>query len=240
MKKLNSLSIFFPFFNDEGTVEKQIRDAYLFGSRCAKDLEVMAIHGGKSKDKTWEKILRMKQKYPNLKILNKSNNTEGYAVIKYGLGRAKKNWVFYTDGDAQYHLNELPKLVKKQFETEADVVNGYKTDREDPLIRIFFGGAYRIICKFLFNLPIRDINCDYRLIRRSYLKKIFLVSRDAVLLPELIKKLEITGAKFAEVPVKHYQRIYGKSNFHVLSLTIEQILGVFRLYLSLRKDSFLR
>ena len=69
MKKLNSLSIFFPFYNDEGTVISQIENAYRIGSAVSDELEVIAIHGGSSKDKTFEKIQEAKKSAgPNFKI----------------------------------------------------------------------------------------------------------------------------------------------------------------------------
>jgi len=233
--KLESLTIFFPFYNDEGTVERQIRLAYDVGKKFAKDLEVIAIHGGNSKDETLQKIKGLKKEYPELILIDKSDNTEGYAVIKYGFRKASKEWVFYTDGDAQYHLEEdLEKLIKKQIKTKADIVNGYKKSREDGFIRTLLGGCYKIFSKKLFNLPIRDVDCDFRLIRKSFLDKFELESTDSTILPELIKKLEISKAKFSEVSVSHYRRAYGKSSYATTALLKEKLIGDIRLYLKMR------
>ena len=141
--KLTSLTIFFPFFNDEGTVERQITEAYKYGREVTDDLEVIAIHGGNSKDKTLSKIHEMIIKFPSLVVIDKTDNTDGYAVIKHGINRASKDWVFYTDGDAQYHLDELKKLVSKQLQTDADVINGYKKNRGDGFIRFTLGDLYQ-------------------------------------------------------------------------------------------------
>ena len=236
MKKLTSLSIFFPFYNDAGTVERQIDNAYKTGTMLADNLEVIALHGGNSKDNTFQKITDMKKKYPNLVVVDKSDNWEGYAVIKYALQRATKDWIFYTDGDAQYHLEEdLPALVEKQFETGADVVNGYKKERGDNFMRVFLGDCYARISSWVCKLPIRDTDCDFRLIRRSFLDKITLESHDASILPELVKKLQLAGAKFAEVPVSHYEREYGTSSYTALGLTIEKIVGDTKLFFKMRK-----
>lgn len=235
MKKLSSLTIFFPFYNDEGTVERQIKHAFDVGKRIARSLEVIAIHGGKSKDNTLQKIKKMQERYPTLKCINKIKNKEGYAVIKYGLEQAKNAWVFYTDGDAQYHLEEdLIQLIKKQQKTNADIVNGYKKKRSDSLMRVFLGKVYARLSKIIFGLPIRDTDCDFRLIRKKYLKKIFLESKDSSILPELIKKLQLKGAKFVETPVSHYPRIYGRSNYNIFLLIKEKIVGDFKLFLKMR------
>ena len=236
-QQLSSLSIFFPFLNDEKTVERQIKFAYQVGQQVAKTVEVIALHGGASKDNTWRKILAIKKKYPKLKVIDKSDNREGYAVIKYALIKAKNDWVFYTDGDAQYHLEEnLIDLVNKYFATGADVINGYKLNRSDHWMRVVLGKLYAYVSKFVFELPIRDADCDFRLIRRNYLDKISLEARDSSILPEMIKKLELAGAEFAEVGVHHYSRIWGTSNYATPWVLLkEKLIGDIKMYFKLRR-----
>lgn len=234
MKKLKSLTIFFPFMNDAGTVAKQINDAYKFGSEIASKLEVIAIHGGKSNDNTYDKILEMQKLFPDLKIIDKSDNTEGYAVIKHGFYATTMEWVFYTDGDAQYHLDELAKLVKCQDYTKADIVNGYKKSRGDHWIRKFLGDMYKKMSVVIFRLPVRDTDCDFRLIRNSLMQKIKLESKNSSILPELLIKLKLAGAKFAEVEVNHYHRIYGRSNYRFYNLLKEKLIGDCKLFMKYR------
>jgi putative flippase GtrA len=235
MNKLESLSIFFPFYNDEGTVKKQIERAYEIGREVALDLEIIAINGGNSRDNTFSKIKEMKAKFPDLIVVDKSDNKEGYAVIKHGFAAATKDWVFYTDGDAQYDSNELPLLVKKLEETDVDVVNGYKKNRGDGFLRFILGDMYAKFSRFIFELPIKDTDCDFRLIKRSYMLKINLTSRDSSILGEMIKKLEIAGAKFAQIPVSHYPREYGKSNYTPWGLFKEKFVGDIKLYFKIKQ-----
>jgi glycosyltransferase involved in cell wall biosynthesis len=224
--RLESLSIFFPFLNDAGTVARQIDDAYHFGSLVTDDLEVIALHGGASKDTTFEEIKKAQSRYPDLRVIDKHDNSEGYAVIKHGFRAAAKKWVFYTDGDAQYHLDELSRLVEAAQATKADIINGYKIRRHDNVIRILSGNIYRWLSRLLFQLPIRDVDCDFRLIRTSLLKKIELTSTDATLLVELIIKLQQSGARFAEIPVHHYHRTYGRSNYSPWALIRQLMRGI--------------
>ncbi len=236
MKKLESLSIFFPFLNDEGTVSRQIHLAYSIGRRMTDNLQVIAIIGGRSQDKTTQRIKEMKSIYPNLKIVDRSRNQEGYAVIKHGFANANKKWIFYTDGDAQYHLEtDLEHLVEKQQKTNVDVVNGYKKSRRDAFIRVLLGNLYAKFSKTILQLPVRDVDCDFRLIRKSRLAKIKLDSTDSSILPELVKKLQISGATFAEVPVSHYPRIWGTSNYNILDLIREKIVGDLRLFFEMKR-----
>ncbi len=234
MKKLKSLSIFFPFLNDEKTVAKAIGLAYSEGSKFTDDLEVIAINGGKSRDKTFLEIKKQKKKYLNLIIIDKTENDEGYAVIKYGLFKASKDWVFYTDGDLQYDIKEFSKLVDKQIQTRVDVVNGYKKNRNDNALRKIFGFLYQKISKYLFKLPISDLDCDFRLIRKRFFKKIVLKSQNSSILLEMIKKLEKCGAKFSEVEITHYPRQYGQSNYKVFNLFKEKIFGDYKVFKSLK------
>lgn len=237
MKKLSSLSVFFPFYNDAGTVSQAVDDAYFYGKKVSNNLEVIAIHGGNSKDNTHQAIKAAKRKHPDLIIIDKRDNWEGYAVIKYGFTKATKDWIFYTDGDLQYHLDELKKLVLKQNQTKADIINGYKIRREDSPLRVFLGNVYKTSSKFFFRLPIRDTDCDFRLIRRAFLQKIKLNTHDSSILPELIKKLQNSGAVFAEVLVNHYKRKYGSSNFTPWELLWEKLKGDLKLWLQLRKNN---
>lgn len=236
MPKLRSLTIFFPFFNDEGTVTKTIRDAYKYGGRVTRDIEVIAVHGGRSSDNTYGKILQLKKKHPSLIVIDKRENKEGYAVIKYGLQKSTKDWVFYTDGDLQYYLEDLEKLVQMQKKTKADVVNGFRKSRADSVIRVVFGSLYKYFSRFAFNLPISDLTCDFRLIKRSFLKQFILESHDCSIILELIKKLQKSGAKFAQVLVRHYPRRYSVSTYSISSLLKERLLGDLRVWLRLLAD----
>jgi glycosyltransferase involved in cell wall biosynthesis len=230
LPSLSSLAIFFPFYNDAGTVQEAIQLAYAVGSTVTNDLEVIALHGGNSADSTWSEILAAKEKQPSLRIIDKKDNFEGYAVIKYGLSATKKEWVFYTDGDLQYDVSELPKLVTRQNETKAKVVNGYKIHRGDNIFRTSLGSTYQYLSRLLFQLPIKDTDCDFRLIKTSLLEKINLTAQDASILPELLTKLKSAGATFAEVPVSHRKRKYGVSNYTTWQLMSEKIIGDLRMW----------
>jgi len=234
-KLLKSLTIFFPFFNDAGTVKKAIDDAYEIGALATKDLEVIAIHGGNSSDNTFDKIKKAKHEHPSLRIIDQSQNKLGYAVIKHGLVQAKKEWVFYTDGDLQYNLLDLLRLINKQQQTQADVVNGIKINRGDDSSRTALGELYKMATKSLFKLPISDPTCDFRLMRADLVKKCPLFSRNASICVELIKELQINGASFAEIPVRHRKRRYGKSNYQAILLLIERFFGDLQLWIRLKR-----
>jgi glycosyltransferase involved in cell wall biosynthesis len=157
----------------------------------------------------------------------------GYGgALRSGLGAATKEHVFYTDGDGQYDPSELP-LLLELCGPRTGLVNGFKLVRQDPLHRIWIGSTYNFCARLLFRIRIRDIDCDYRLIRRALLDKINLTSTSGTICVELVRKLELSGCEVREVGVHHYPRLHGRSQFfrvRSLAITFGQLLRLwFRL-----------
>jgi glycosyltransferase involved in cell wall biosynthesis len=137
----------------------------------------------------------------------------GYGgALRVGFASATKDLIFYTDGDAQYDPREL-KLLLPALRDDVDVVNGWKIDRSDPLHRKIIGRVYHHTVKLLFGFKLRDVDCDFRLIRREVFEVVDLESDSGTICLELVKKLQDAGYRFAEVPVHHYHRTYGESQF---------------------------
>jgi glycosyltransferase involved in cell wall biosynthesis len=129
-----------------------------------------------------------------------------------GFANETKEWIFYTDGDAQYDPREMKNLVAA-LRPGVDVVNGYKISRNDPLHRRIIGRLYHHIVKLAFGFKLRDVDCDFRLIRRSVFDRVQLESTSGTICLEMVKKMQDAGYVFSEVPVHHYHRAYGRSQF---------------------------
>lgn len=230
MKRVKSLSIFFPAYNDAKILPQLVLKAYRIGAKVASDFEVIIIDDG-STDDTSAVLKKLKVQYPALRVIShKKNKGYGGALIS-GFKNAKKEWVFYTDGDGQYDVGELPKLIGK-VTYKIDVVNGFKLQRSDNLVRRFVGKANNVMLHTLFSLPISDIDCDFRLIRKSVLDRVELTKTSGTICLELIVKLHEAGARFAEVPVHHYKRLYGKSQFFKLKYVLQTVLDNIEFYFS--------
>jgi len=146
--------------------------------------------------------------------------------LRSGFSNATKDLIFYTDGDGQYDVKELPKLLEKMTD-DIDIVNGYKIKRHDPLHRIIIGYTYQEVMKLAFWLPVKDPDCDFRLMRRSIFDEVELKCNNGTICIELVKRFDRAGFKFAEVGVSHYFRTYGKSqffNFPRISRTLVQLM----------------
>jgi glycosyltransferase involved in cell wall biosynthesis len=164
-----------------------------------------------------------------LRLVRHPHNLGYGGALRTGFAGATKDWVFYTDGDAQYDVAELRKLLALA-DDGIDVVQGYKLTRQDAWHRVLLGAIYRKLARTVFCLKIRDVDCDFRLIRRSVLQKIALEHNSGIICLELIRKLQDAGARFAELPVHHYRRRYGRSQFFTVPSIAEVVFDMARLW----------
>lgn len=206
-----AISAFFPCFNDAGTIASMVALADLTLRQVASDYEIIVVDDGSS-DHSRAILKEIEAKYPRLRLVFHEKNRGYGGALRSGFSAARKEWIFYTDGDFQYDVAELPRLVLRA-EAGVDVVNGYKISRADPLHRKAIGRLYHHLMRLLFGFRLRDVDCDFRLIRRASLERISLEHDSGVICVEMVKKLQDAGGVFAEVPVHHFFRAYGISQF---------------------------
>lgn len=205
------ISAFFPAYNDGGTIPSMVLTALLTLRSLTDDYEVIVVNDG-STDYTAEVLEEMAGRYPELRVIHHEQNKGYGGALRTGFRSATKDLVFYTDGDAQYDPHELADLYQA-WSDQVDLVNGYKISRSDPLHRTIIGRAYHWTVKLAFGLQVRDVDCDFRLMRRSIFDKVHLESTSGVICVELMKKVQDAGFRISEVPVHHYHRAYGRSQF---------------------------
>ena len=230
MKNL-SISVFFPCFNDSSTIVELVSKTDSILKKLTSNYEVIVIDD-KSEDNSREKLKEAKKKYKKLKLVFHKQNKGYGGALKTGFKTATKELVFYTDGDGQYDVGELPLLIDL-LTLDVEVVNGIKMDRSDAEYRIFLGNLHKFFNRWVFWLPIYDVDCDFRLIRKRVLDKIILESNSGSICVELVKKLERSGANFREVSVHHYPRKYGQSQFFRLDRIVKTYVELFKLWINL-------
>jgi glycosyltransferase involved in cell wall biosynthesis len=227
MRRLESVSVFFPAYNDAATIASMVIASVLTLPKVSDDYEIIVVNDG-SRDHTAEILEELSRLYPCLRVITHERNRGYGGALQTGFASAQKSWIFYTDGDAQYDPRELPRLADA-VAADADVINGYKIARSDPLHRVLIGKLYHHIVRVLFGFKLRDVDCDYRLIKRTVFDRVQLSSTSGTICLEMVKKFQDLGFRFKEVPVHHYHRAHGKSqffNFRRLFRTATQLIGL--------------
>lgn len=220
------ISAFFPAYNDAPSLPSLIGKAFDVLGGCTDDFEVIVVDDG-SRDDTGQVLENLAKRHgPRLRVVTHSTNRGYGGALQTGFRHATRELVFYTDGDGQYDVGELP-LLLRELKPGVGLVNGYKLRRRDPWHRIVIGKAYNRFARVLFGIRIRDIDCDFRLVRRSLVETLELESTSGTICVELVRKIELSGCGVAEVGVNHYPRLHGKSQFfrwRSLARTQRQIL----------------
>ena len=206
-----SVSIFYPCYNDWGTMGSMVLFTLQTAEKLGIDYDFTIIDDG-SGQQTLDLLDRVAHEYPNINIVRHETNKGYGGALRSGFASGTKEWIFYTDGDAQYDVRELAVLIEKAG-PDVDVVQGYKIQRHDPLHRIVIGRIYHWIVRVAFGLNICDTDCDFRLIRRSVFDTVQLKHDSGVICAEMMMRITRAGFRIVEVPVHHYQRAHGKSQF---------------------------
>jgi glycosyltransferase involved in cell wall biosynthesis len=225
MRKLTSVTVFFPCYNDAGTIPTMIIRALQTLRDVTDDYEVVVINDG-STDDSARVLDDLAGRYDRLRVIHQTQPSGYGGVLRAGFAAATKDWIFYTDGDAQYDARELALLVEAVADG-VDMVNGYKIKRHDPFHRVVIGLAYQYFVKIIFGLVIRDVDCDFRLMRRSIFDRVTLVSATGTITFEMVKKIQDAGYRIVEVPVHHWYRQYGQSQFFNFPRVARTLVALF-------------
>jgi len=225
----DGISVFFPAYNDEASIAGLVGDALALLPSLTDDFEVIVVDDG-STDGTAAVLDELARGDSRVRVVNHGVNRGYGAALRTGFASASKDLVFYTDGDGQYDVRELVQLRTLLVEG-VDIVNGYKIQRADGWQRKAIGAAYNGLAHLLFSIPIRDVDCDFRLVRRRAVEQVELVSSSGSICVELVHKLHLRGCVFAEVPVQHRPRVHGRSQFFTLRRVSRTALDLMSLWL---------
>jgi len=217
---IKGISIFIPAYNDEKTIGKIILDAISVLDPLKLDYEIIIVDDG-SKDTTAEIVKGLAETHKTIKLVQHGDNRDYGAALKTGFATASKEWVFYTDGDGQYDIKEITKLLP--YTEEFVFINGYIIKRMDPIYRIFIGKAYQFLIDICFGKTLIYTNCDFRLIKKEIMDRITISSNSGFAPAEIVTKLVRNRAMIKQVSIKHLPRIYGRSSFFKL----KKIINVF-------------
>lgn len=229
MQKLKELSLFFPAYNEEANLESTVEKAIPTLKRVAEKYEILIINDG-SKDNTGAVAEKLAKKYPFIKVITHDPNRGYGAALKSGLYNSKYQWIVFTDSDGQFDFGEVEKLIEKS--TSADIVAGFRINRQDPLMRKVFGWGWTFLANMLLGIKIRDVDCGFKLFNKKVVEKIPKLEseRGGMISPEFLGKARKEGFKIVEVGVHHYPRKEGKQTGANLKVILKSFVDLGKLW----------
>jgi glycosyltransferase involved in cell wall biosynthesis len=208
---VRTVSAFFPCYNDEHAISIMVRSVRAALLDSVEQFEIIVVDDGSS-DGSVAVLEALRDEVPELRIVRHAVNRGYGGALLSGFAAASMEWTFYTDGDAQYDASEVIRCIDAAG-PHIDVVQGYKIGRGDPWYRKVIGRIYHHAVRLLFSIPVRDTDCDFRLMRTSLLDRVELTSTTGVICVEMMHEFDRAGARFAEVGVSHHARPFGRSQF---------------------------
>lgn len=229
MKKY-PITIFFPCYNEEQNVERVAREALSVARDISNDYEIIIVNDG-SHDRTGEIADRLARENPEVRVVHHEKN-EGYgAALQSGFKNATKELVFYTDGDGQFRLDEITRLLP--LIEQYDIVSGYRISRRDSFMRKVNAFMWGTLVNALFKFKISDVDSAFKLYRRKIFDEITMESRGALIDTEILAKARAKGYTITEVGVSHYPRLAGDQTGARLSVILRAFKELYKL-----KNSF--
>ena len=210
VKRVKELSFFFPAHNEEANLEALVEEALGALPALADKFEIIAVDDG-SRDRTPAIADELAERHPDVfRAVHHPTNLGYGAALRSGFGAARFGLIAFIDGDRQFKVADVGRLIERLGEADApDVVVGYRLKRADPLIRRWYARIYRLSNRIFFGVRVRDIDCACKLFKRESLTDIRVASGGAFFTAELLIKLRFAGRKVAEVGVPHYARTAG-------------------------------
>jgi glycosyltransferase involved in cell wall biosynthesis len=226
MRKLPSLTIFFPCYNEEGNVERGIRTALEVAAEVADDYEVIAVDDG-SRDHTGAIGDRLAAQIPQVRCVHNRPNRGYGGAVKRGFEESTKEWIFFTDGDLQFDMKEIPKLIA--LLDSCDFAVGYRIKRADPFMRKVNAFCWGTLVRMLFGLKVRDIDCAFKLLPKKLIDEVPLTAEGALISTELLARAQRRGYRIKEVGVNHYPRTAGQQTGAKLGVILRAFKELFAL-----------
>ncbi|MCF8145556.1 MAG: glycosyltransferase family 2 protein [Deltaproteobacteria bacterium] len=228
-----SLSVFFPCFNEALNIEDLVLEATEILDNLVQEYEILIINDG-STDNTGLVTEKLAVKHKNVRVIHHQKNRGYGAALISGFSSSAHEWIFFTDGDHQFHMHEIEMLLKEI--DHYDLILGFRKKRQDPWHRTLYAWSWNRLVRILFSLKIRDLNCAFKLIRKKALEGISLNSSGATISTELLVKMKLSGAHIKQVGVSHIPRRFGTQTGSNLKVILKAFVELFLLY----KESKLR
>jgi glycosyltransferase involved in cell wall biosynthesis len=231
--KLSSLSAFFPAHNEEANVVPMAEAMLAVLPRVATQWELVIVDDG-SRDRTGALADEFARTHPGVRVVHHEVNRGYGGAIKSGLAASRLDYVFFTDGDRQFDPAEIERLIARL--DQAEVVVGRRAQRADNVVRRLNGMAWSTLVRALFGFTVRDVDCAFKLFRRSAIAGIAPRAEGAMISTELLARIHQRGHRIVEVPVSHYPRQHGTPSGANPAVILRAFVELFRMRRQLRAE----
>jgi glycosyltransferase involved in cell wall biosynthesis len=221
------ISAFFPAHNEEANIGDLVKKTSKVLSELCEEYEIIVVNDG-SKDKTKEVVENLMKEDNHIRLINHEINKGYGAALKSGFYNAKYEWIFFTDGDGQFDVSEIKKLI--DLSKDCDIATGYRIKRQDPIHRKINAFAWGTLVKLLFGFKVKDVDCAFKLVKKEIIDKVQLEADGAMISTELLAKANKLGYRIKEVGVNHYPRKAGKQTGAKLKVILRAFKELFKLY----------
>jgi glycosyltransferase involved in cell wall biosynthesis len=229
-----SISIFMPCYNEAGNIQRVTERALEVLGGLGVEYELILVDDGSS-DETGRIADEIAASNSMVKVVHHERNLGYGAALQSGFKTASKELVFYTDGDGQFDMGEMPPLLSLM--DECDIVSCYRIDRQESPARKLNAWCWtRLVC-LLFGLKVRDIDCAFKLYKREIFGRIEMSSTGALIDAEILARAVRKGYKITQRPVHHYPRTVGEQTGAKISVIFRAFKELFKLYSKIRKEN---
>jgi len=230
---MKSISIFFPCYNEEKNIATLVEKTIRTISQFSDNYEIIIVNDG-SKDKTSIVANNLALKNKNIRVINHLKNRGYGAALKSGFSNSTKDLIFYTDGDGQFDIQEIEKLLP--LIEDYDIVTGYRMNRRDNILRKLNGFLWTKLTTLVFDFKVRDVDCAFKLYRKKVFDGMELESEGAFLNTEIFAKARKNGFTIKEIGVHHYPRLAGKQTGAKLKVIIRAFYELFKFRKKIKKS----
>src|SRR5450432_1935952 len=226
-----TLSVIFPAFNEEANIRHRVDSARLVLPKLAETWEIILVNDG-SEDATSSLCDELAEQYPEVRAIHHTDNRGYGAALKSGILAARYDYIFFTDSDGQFDLQELGELI--QWSSHYDIVTGYRAKRQDPPHRLINAWVWKTLVRMVLGVKVRDIDCAFKIFQRSVFDRVQIRSVGAMVNTEILAQAKSFGMRIHEVKVSHFPRRYGKPSGADIHVIIKAFRELFRLWRQLR------
>jgi glycosyltransferase involved in cell wall biosynthesis len=205
---LPGIAVALPAYNEAESLPRTVPPVVAALRKVTDDFEVVVVDDG-SRDRTADVVRELSQQYPEVRLVQHPVNLGYGAAVWTGITSGQKEFIFFTDADGQFDINELARFIP--FTGEYDLIIGYRAPRGDPPLRLVNAFGWKMFVTLLFGYVARDIDCAFKLFRREVLDHVYVESRGAAFSAEFLVKARDRGFRIKELPVTHLPREAGSA-----------------------------